>query len=207
MLLSTSASTEVPITTVLGIRISSRKCWHQLYFYHESATGFEPFQVPTIQIRELLPYCWYLQFSFINLLGSNSNGEEQPSVLQDSLKLFLTLLQMNGRKLGRTKSKAESCIWRTGGIKRCICSCLSEEHSHSYSLAATMSQSLDICSPAVLIHADTDNLLSVFYSNLSSCQAFFFFFSFSLIIYSSLILSLLFLLPPAWGAGHELSSS
>lgn len=51
-----------------------------------------------------------------------------------TLKLVLTLLRMSRRKLGRTKSKAESCIRRAVGIKRDTDSCLSEEHSHPVTL-------------------------------------------------------------------------
>lgn len=63
-----------------------------------------------------------------------------------------------------------------------------------YTLAATVSQCPDICNTALLIHIVPDNFLSVFYSNCSSCQGFLLF---SLIIYSSLSLSLLFPLSPS----------
>lgn len=114
-------------------------------------------------------------------------------------KLFLTLLRMSTKKLEGTMPKAETCIWRTGRIKRGVCSCLSEEHSHSVTLSLPPCLSLQIpANPPLLIHIDPYNsfLFSVFDSHCSSCQTFLLF---SLIIYSSLSFSLLFLLSLSMG--------
>lgn len=102
---------------------------------------------------------------------------------------------MSGRKSGRAKTKAESCIWRTDGIKKDIFLSLSEEHSHSVTLSLLPCLSVQISATQhswSILSLTTS--FQFFYSNCSSCQGFLLF---SLIIYSSLSLSLLFPLSPS----------